>query len=176
MRIVKNSIILFVFFFSVNCIAQKSTKNGYPSDLHSEKIIFLEYEQIPVQKGEQKGMYKKMQQMFEFRNEAAVRSNQQLHESSKSYPFEFTISKRSEYKALKEKGYKYVLNNDIMEGYNNATNFGGRNTIYHSKMYIENIETGKKYFLFKLYDNRAYVYKEIIKKMVKQINKDFKIE
>ena len=121
----KTLLIIFVSVLAYNMawckgnIQQEVKIKGLPKDLNKEKIIFLEYEQIPIEQNTPR----KFAKMYKFRNEAAIEANRQLHEAVKNYPFEYVISKRSEYKELIDKGYRYVLENDMMEKYNKKVLF-----------------------------------------------------
>jgi hypothetical protein len=166
-------LLLILFFISfINANAQKQMV-GYPNDLDKEIIIFLEYEQIPIDEK----MSWAQKHMYKSRNNLAPQSNQELRKKVADYPFKYVISSRSVYKDSLVKTCKYVLENDMMEAYNNGVNlYAGMHAQYESPMYIKDLQTGTKYILFSINSNEAYYYTGIMKKINKQVKKKFKIE
>lgn len=163
-------LILFLVSIISNIYSQKEFK-GIPNNLNRETIIFLEYEQIPIDTS----MRKVLKRMYRSRNIEAPKANKQLHEEAKNYPFKYVISKRSAYKDSLINSCRYVLENDIMEAYNNGVNlYAGYNTEYKSPMYILDLKTGDKYKLFDIETHHGYYYKYIMRKFIKKVNKKFK--
>lgn len=148
--------------------AQKS-KNKLPQDLKTEKLILLQYEELPIE-----SYYPKMvKNRYEVFNVVIKRTNPKLVKEAKKYPFEYTISQRAKYEELKDQGYKYVLECDMMEEMNNGTFTPGTNVRYFSDVYILDMETKKKYVLFDISQSDLFDYKEIITKLNKLVKKQF---
>lgn len=147
--------------------------DGIPDNLNAETIIFLEYEQLDVEKA----VDKSHKRMFKFRNEMSILANEQLNTYAKEYPFKYVISRRSEYKDSLSKTCRYVLDNELMENYNNGiNNYAGYKKEFYSPMYILDLKTGDRYNLFNLYSKQGYNYKGIIKAFSKKVRKKFNIK
>lgn len=149
----------------------QNTFSGYPEDLPVEKIIFLEYDQLEITED----LKKSLKKTYEHRNVKAKTANAQLKELvDNGYRFDYMIAKRSDIDNLKEEGYKYVLENDMMKSYNNGeSTYAGANSSYVSDMYILDLSNGDKYFIFQIGQSYVYFYKGIMKKFLKQVNKEF---
>lgn len=162
------SILMISFTIS---IATQAQKNKFPTDLPKSKIIFLAYEMLPEN---DPSMNKTAQSYYHRRNLKAEEANKKLEVAAKGYPFEYTISTRADYKNLKEQGYKYVLNNEFMEKYNNGESVSaGRDIVYEAYMYIMDLQTGKIYNIFLINDSDAYYYTSIMQKFIKKVKKEF---
>jgi len=174
----------------ISVYAQKEIK-GLPADLDKETIIFLEYEQLPIDKK----MKRMERHMYKTRNKNAITSNKMLAKKVPDYPFNYVVSRRSEYKDSLAKTCRYVLENDLMTAMNDGVNlFNGYSASYKatrnsgtktygnkfatssSPMYILDLKTGDKYLLFKINTNETYYYKGIMKKLLKRIKKKYKIK
>lgn len=165
--------LLIVFTVSTLSLSQgicQKTHKGLPDDLDSEKIVFLSFEQLDTDPRMQKRILK----YYEESNKKSKEANEMLIQHAKDYPFEYRISERATYKELRQQGYKYVLNNLLMEEYNNGTPAMGSGIIYYSPLYIENIETGDRYELFDIKQIFVYRYDIIMKKFIKEVNQKFK--
>lgn len=155
-------------------IIKEDTKEykDYPGNLNNETIIFLEYEQIPIEE-KLPGYFKKM---YEDRNRTATKSNEILGEKVKKYPFKFIVSRRSEYKDSLKNTCRYVLENDIMEQYNNGVSiYIDKKEVYKSNMFIRDLKTGEKYILFHLDYNHAYDYEYIMEKFIKEVRRKYQL-
>ena len=162
-------IFILVILSSLNCYSQK-TIEGLPNDLNKETIIFLEFEQIPIEEK----MNSFIKRMYRKCNEYFLESNSQLRTKVENYPFKYVISRRSEYRDSLSKMCKYLLECDLMENGNNGINlYAGRHTILESDLYIKDLKTGDKYLLFKINTYSYYNYDYIMKDIFKMIKKKF---
>ena len=158
----------FVFAPLVPCSAQSS--KTLPNDLSESKVIFLEYEHIHNNYETPYAMRKKNN----YRNTLASKANHELRTEAKYYPFEYKVAKRSDYKNLMEKGYDYILENDMMEAYNNGEQVdAGANKIYSAPMYLLHIKTGIRYELFDVKQTAVYEYGKIIRRFCKLVKDEF---
>lgn len=149
--------------------AQKNT-NLLPKDLENEKVIFLEYERIENDVNMPYAQRKKNSH----RNKVSITANKELKLHATYYPFGYIISNRSEYHNLVDRGFKYVLENDMMNSYNYGENVNaGTNTIYTSSMYLKDLETGERFELFSVKQHLIYNYEDIMKKFCKLVNKEY---
>jgi hypothetical protein len=146
----------------------QTERKGIPTDLKQEKIIFLEYEQIPIDPA----WSKFLSGGFERRNKEALKANAMLAKRVKDYPYASIISRRSEYKSVQ--GAKYVLESEVMKALNNGEQVGGLNKTYYSMVYVYDLTTGDRYELFKLTEDRAYDYNWIMDKFITSVNKALK--
>jgi hypothetical protein len=149
--------------------AQKEIK-GIPSDLKNEKVIFFEYEQLPIDPAWPKMLINNYQK----RNTEAEKANKMLADESKKYPFAFVISKRSEYQALSSQDYRYVLENEMMKALNNGDEMHKAFTTYHSPVYLLDLKTGDRYELFDMSQSYVYNYEWIMQKLINKLKKEFK--
>ena len=155
--------------FPVAAMAQKSVE-GLPDDLDTEKIIFLKYEQI---EGDHNIPYAQRKRNKE-RNILAGHANKALKVEAKKYPFSYIISNRSEYAKFAQEGYKYVLENDMMNAYNyGEVVSAGSQKIFAAPMYLREIATGKRYELFTIKQNVVYEYAKIMKKFNSMVRKEY---
>ena len=156
--------------FLLFSVAVSAQKKKLPEDLNVEKIVFFEYEELPIEDG-MKNMVKRM---YTKRNKYGAESNAQLKEAAKKYPFNYTISNRSNVEELIAQGYKYALDNDMMIKYNNGVNmYAGSDTRYVADMFVLNLETGSRYYLFEISSTYCYAYKKIMNKFINKVNKEF---
>lgn len=166
MRRLFSIISLTILFTSL--YAQKSEL--LPEDLNSSKVIFLKYEQI---ENDPRQPYS-LRQQISHRNKISVEANRQLKLGASYYPYDYVLSTRSEYFDLKEQGYKYVLENDLMNAYNNGEVVeAAGNKIYAANMYLMDLETGKRFELFTVKQHNIYDYDMIMKKFCKIVKKEF---
>lgn len=147
----------------------QNTFRRYPTDLKQVGVVFLAYEQFEVDAELKKSEIK----AIEFRNVKAKQANEQLKLATEKYPYEFIIATRSELDKLKEQGFRYVLENDMM---NRADNPNEKNANMNSnsvsEMYLMDLENGDKYYLFQIVQSYVYFYKGIMKKFINQVEKD----
>lgn len=165
-------LIAFVINFIPNSIAQKKAPL-LPADLTTEKVIFLAYERIE----NDVNMPYAQRKRNTYRNKASIDANKELKLQATYYPFGYVISNRSDYHQLINSGYKYVLENDMMNSYNYGENIeAGTNTIYTSTMYLKDLSTGKRYELFSVKQHLIYEYGTIMKRFCKLIKKEYGIK
>ena len=173
MKTIKYYLLFFLTIISFNKLYSQKEIKDLPNDLNKETIIFLEYETLEIDKK----MPWTQRHMYKVRNELSVGANAQLNEYSKDYPFNYVISKRSEYKDSLIKTCRYLLENDLMESYNNGVNnYAGRGVQYTSPMYVRDLKTGDKYILFDVPSNHCYIYKGIIKDFIKIVKKKYNLK
>jgi hypothetical protein len=165
----KASLVLVFALMAFVTYSQKDMK-GVPANLKDEKIIFLEYEQIPIDPS----WPKILSYNFERRNKEAIKANDMLAKRVKDYPYASIISRRSEYKSLATQGVRYVLESEIMKALNNGEQVGGLNKTYYAMVYVYDLTTGDRYELFKLTESRAYDYNWIMDKFISTVKKTFK--
>jgi len=170
MKKINLTFLLFVFLNAVTgSWAQKNSYN-IPDDLEQEKIIFLEFESIE----NDVNMPYAQRKRNSHRNTVSVDANKSLKIGATYYPFGYVISNRSEYFNLSTAGYKYVLENDMMNSYNNGEHIdAGRNKLFSSPMYIMNLATGERFELFSVTQDEIYDYEDIMKDFVKLVRKTF---
>ncbi|MDH5476006.1 MAG: hypothetical protein OEX22_09975 [Cyclobacteriaceae bacterium] len=165
---------LFVFL-SISTLVCRGQKKAFvlPTDLKTEKVIFLEYEHIK----NDVNMPYAQRKRNSHRNVISIEANKELALEATYYPFQYIISNRSEYYTLIKKGYKYVLENDMMNSYNYGENVdAGKNKLFSSTMYLKDLNTGKRYDLFMVTQDIVYEYGTIMKKFRKIIQKEFGIK
>ncbi|MDH5365817.1 MAG: hypothetical protein OEW67_02465 [Cyclobacteriaceae bacterium] len=163
-----STIITLIFVFSNICISQKKVV-VLPDDLTTEKIIFLKYEQIE----NDVRMPYAQRKRISHRNLISKQANKELELEATYYPFQYIISNRSDYFKFINNGYKYVLENDMMNSYNNGESIEpGKHKLFSSTMYIKDLTTGKRYDLFSITQDEVYEYASIIKKLNKIIKKN----
>jgi hypothetical protein len=104
------------------------------------------------------------------------KGNKALREEVKKYPFKYTVASRSKVRELKQKGYKYVLENDMMNGYNSGDPMFRPFEKYIAAFYVMDLQTGKKYFLFTISQNFAYRYDYTMDKFVDKVSKKYKVK
>ena len=159
---------LLTLFFDVK--AQEKIE-GLPDDLDKVKIVFLEYEQLPITDN----MYKIVRKSYTKRNEVFIENNKELAKEVKNYPYAYVLSKRAEYKGLADRGYKYVLENDLLESFNNGLQTAaGGNIVYASPMYLKDIKTGTRYELFTVSEGYFHRYGWIISKFNEKVKRHYK--
>lgn len=155
------------------CTAQRKNERLLPEDLNSEKVIFLEYERIE----NDVNMPYAQRKRNSHRNSLSIKSNKELKLEATYYPFDYVISNRSDYFELIDQGFKYVLENDMMNSYNHGENVSaGTNTIYTSTMYLKDLTTGKRYELFPVKQHLIYEYGSIMKSFCKLVKKEYDIK
>jgi hypothetical protein len=166
----KKLLFLIALTLPLSTLAQEKI-NGLPDDLDKTKIIFLEFEMLPV--GPE--IHPRSRKFFMKRNEVLDKNNKMLKEEVLNYPFTYTISKRSEYKKLLNEGYKYVLESDMLQAYNSGDGvYAGGNSKYVSSMYLLDIASGDTYNLFTIEQSHMTRYGMIISKFIKKVNRDYK--
>ncbi len=145
--------------------------NGLPDDLNKEKIIFLKFDSIQVTDDLRNGQ----QRDFNKRNKFATKSNAILIEEAKKYPFACILATRSEVKVLAKQGYRYVLENDMMNGFNSGNDmYISSSTKYIAPFYILDLSNGDKYTLFTISQSYAYRYDYNMGKFLKKVSKKYK--
>lgn len=166
----KQLFVIMCLLVPFSTLAQREIK-GFPSDLDRSKIIFLEYEKLAV--GPE--VHKIIRKDYTKRNEIFEENNKMLANEAPNYPFEYIISKRSEYRELVAQGYKYVLENDLIAAYNNGLQtYPGGGTQYISTMYLIDIVSGDKYELFTITDKSLRHYDWVISKFNDKVIKEYK--
>lgn len=150
---------------------QKS-KIKLPPNLDKEKVIFLQYEEIPIDDSYDKSI----KRMYENLNKVFVKTNPKLVQEAKKYQFDYTISKRAEYETLVDQGYKYVLESEYTELLNNGSYFPNTSAPVDFYVYFKDIETNKKYNLFKISTNDLFDHKEVMSKLSKLVKKEYYIQ
>ena len=144
---------------------------GYPPiGLKSDTIVFLAYDELPVEAS----MPNAQQRMNRKRNEAATEANKQLKAVAKEYPYAYAIMPRSSFIENKATlGARYVLDCALMEQYNNGENmYAGYQTSFVSPLYVEDLRTGTKYsILEEMSQTFVYEYKTIVGYLIKRIEK-----
>lgn len=164
----KYYLLLLFFLLATESFSQKKK---LPLDLDSEKIIFFQYEEIPIPSG----LPKYASARYKSINTVIKRSNPKLVSEAKKYPFEYTISKRGIYDQLE--GYKYILNSKYAEDLNNGTFFPNNpKKRYYFDVYIENIETKEKYPLFEINDGDLFDHKEVMTKLARLVKKEYNLK
>jgi len=164
-------ILQVLILFSSPSFGQKDV-NGLPDDLNIESIVFLKFDSMSLEPGSSKAA----QRDIRWRNEMATKGNNALMEEVKRYPFKYTIASRSKLKELKEKGYKYILENDMMNGYNSGDPMFRPFEKYIAAFYVLDLQTGKKYFLFTISQTYAYRYDYTMNKFVDKVTKKYKVK
>jgi len=169
MKLYQSLIASLLFSFVCSISLAQNTFKEYPTELGDEPLVFLEYEMMEVQEDYKKSEIK----ACNFRNEKAKMANEQLHLAAKEYPFEYIIAKRSALDSLKEKGIRFVLENDMMKKQDNPeTYLLGNNSNDVGTMYILNLENGDQYFLFQITQSYVFFYKSVLKKFIKQVKRE----
>ena len=151
-------------------LAQKPSEL-FPLNLPACKIIFLEYDQLEIPEDMKKG-YKKT---YKLRNEAAEKANKELAAAAKDYPYEYIIASRDEVDKLSAKGYKYVLESPLMQGYNSGEDMldpSGQPLI--ANLEIMDLHSDDSYPIFSFGEDKVYDYKGIMKQFNKLVGKAFK--
>lgn len=167
-------VLFLLAIINLSGIANAQDVKGFPEDLNKEKIIFLKYEQIKI--SDRFG--KLVKKMYTRHNKAVVESNEMLEKEAKKYPFDYVISTRAEYKDLIEQGYKYVLECDMMEYYNNGKGAVASDvrTKFYSDLYIKDLQTGDKYTLFEISDTYLIRYDKLMQKFNQKVKKNFDVK
>ena len=168
----KNNLTFLLLVFLSAVTSSWAQKNSYklPEDLADEKIIFLEFESIQ----NDVNMPYAQRKRNSHRNTVSVDANKYSKLGVTYYPFGYTISNRSEYFNLTSAGYKYVLENDMMNSYNNGEHIdAGRNKLFSSPMYIMDLGTGERFELFNVTQDEIYDYEGIMKDFVKLVRKAY---
>lgn len=164
-----SSIITLLFVCSNICVGQKKA-NLLPNDLASEKIIFFEFEHIE----NDVNMPYAQRKRISHRNVISKQANKELAIEATFYPFQYIISNRSDYFKFIDNGYKYVLENDMMNSYNYGENISpGKHKLFSSTMYLKDLTTGKRYELFSITQDIVYEYATIMKKFNKIVKKEY---
>src|SRR5262245_20394957 len=101
---------------SLGAVHAHGQNKGYPPiGLKSDTIVFLAYDELPVEES----MPNAQQRMNRKRNEAAAEANKQLKAAVKDYPYAYVTMPRSSFIENKDKlGARYVLDSFLMEQYN----------------------------------------------------------
>ena len=157
--------------FSSVSFAQKD-ETGLPDDLNIESIVFFKFDSMYLKPGSSKAQ----QRDIRWRNDMATKGNKALMEEVKRYPFKYAIASRSELGALSQKGYKYILENDMMIGYNSGDPMFVPFEKYIAAFYVMDLQTRKKYFLFTISQGFAYRYDYTMGKFVDKVLKKYKIK
>ncbi|MBC5773206.1 hypothetical protein H8S95_03950 [Pontibacter sp. KCTC 32443] len=169
-NIVKISLLLMGLFLSQLSFAQKM-EEGLPEDLPQSKIMFLAYEMLDPARAQ---LRKPLMRYYEKCNEQAVKANEKLKAAASEYPYEHIIITRAELiEKTYPKGYKYVMNCDLMDAQNNGEIVYAPNTKFYSPLYILNIETGERYELMMLAQAGVYSFEKIMNTLNKKIKKQF---
>ena len=172
MKLKKSNILLVALLLSFTIVRSQDTTEGLPDDLNTTKVIFLKYEQI---EGDPNIPYAQRKRNKE-RNALSLQANKELKLRAYDYPFDYKISDRSTYYNLVEEGYKYVLENDMMNAYNYGevvSAGGGR--IFASSMYLKDLKTGKRFELFVIKQDMVYDYDKIMKLFIKMVEKEYEL-
>lgn len=163
-------ILLLLLLLPLSGLAQKPSEL-FPLNLPACKIIFLEYDQLEMPEDMKRG-YKKT---YKLRNEAAEKANKALAAGAKDYPYEYTIARRSDIDKLSAKGYKYVLESPLMQGYNTGDDMrdeSGQPLI--ANLEIMDLHSDDSYPIFSFGEDQVYDYKGIMKQFNKLVGKAFK--
>ncbi|NNC84458.1 MAG: hypothetical protein HKN75_00150 [Bacteroidia bacterium] len=169
MKLYRSFIASLLFSLVCSIGFAQNTFNYYPTELGDEPLIILEYQMMEPQDDFTKSQLKDCK----FRNEKAKMANEQLQVAAKEYPFEYIIAKRSALDSLKEKGYRLVLENDMMKKQDNPEKYlKGNNANDVGDMYILNMENGDKYFLFQISQSYVFFSKGVMKKFIKQVKRE----
>ncbi len=167
MRLILQAVLCVIVFTTYG---QKKTK--LPKDLDREKVIFLQYEEIPIDESfpkMAKGYYSRL-------NNIVRKTNPKLVQYAKDYPFEYTISTRAEYDNLIKDGYKYVLDSEYGEIINNGNYKPNQDVEVLIGVYIKNLVTGEIYTLFKIKDHDSFDHKHIMTKLIKRVKKEYNLD
>ena len=169
MKLIKYIFITACLTSVISTTFAQNTFRRYPTDLIKEQIVFLAYEELEINPE----LKKSEQKAIEFRNVKAKTANEQLKVATENYPYAFIIATRSELDKLKEQGYRYVLENDMMKRNDSAEEgIADMNSNNVSEMYIMDLDNGDKYYLFQIVQSYVFFYKGIMKKFIKQVEKD----
>ena len=168
--IIKISLLLMSLILSQLAFAQKMEK-GLPEDLPQSKIMFLAYEMLDPARAQ---LSKPLMRYYEKCNKQAVKANEKLKAGASEYPYEHIIITRAELiEKTYPKGYKYVMNCDLMDAHNNGEIVYAPNTRFVSPLYILNIETGERYELKMIGQTYVYSYDKIMNLLNKKVKKNF---
>jgi hypothetical protein len=165
-------LLLPVFILSSLSSFSQKNENGLPDDLNVESIVFLKFDSMYLEPG----LSKAKQRDIRWRNDMGTKGNEALMEEVKKYPFKYTVASRSQLKDLSEKGYKYILENDMMNGYNSGDPMFRPFEKYVAPFYVMDLQTGKKYFLFTISQTFAYRYDYTMGKFVEKVIKKYKVK
>lgn len=163
-------ILLLLFILPFSGTAQKPAEL-FPLNLPACKIIFLEYDQLEIPEDMKRG-YKKT---YKLRNAAAEKANKELAAAAKDYPYEYIIASRDEVDKLSAKGYKYVLESPLMQGYNTGEDMldpDGRPLV--ANLEIMDLHSDASFPIFSFGEDQVYDYKGIMKQFKKLVRKAFK--
>lgn len=157
-------LLLFPILFS---FGQKKSK--LPEDLRTEKVIFFQYEMMPINDF----IDDRIKKYYEANNKVFKKTNPELVDAAKEYPFGYAISTRGVYEELE--GFKYILDSEEAEQLNNGEFFPERNYKYEIDVFIKNIKTGEKYILFTINQFELIDHKKVMSKLIKLVNKQFEL-
>lgn len=147
---------------------------GLPSDLNTEKLIFLQHEPMKVGTEEENQKTKEyVIQRQENHNRVAKEFNTELAIAlNESYPFDYEIAFPSTYDSLLTAGAKYVLFSNNYT-YDYLRNQPAEDELLVFGFFIKDQGSTTIYTLFELDEMKVYDAKMIVKKLMKQVKNQY---
>lgn len=148
-------------------------KEGVPSDLDKNKIIFLNHGKITVtavKDSSEQQDYLHLRQTNH--NDIIKESNSKLKVAALEYPFPYIIANKSNYEPLVKAGYKYLLDSEAYN-YDNLAVQPAQDELIIYEFFIRDLTTNVAYKVFELDEMKIYDGKLIIKKLNKAVKKQF---
>ncbi len=165
MKITSSFILLSAcFLLGCNVLVAQTELKGLPDDLENNKIIFLSYNPVSVDKSAATTKEEKYIALRkEKHNDATKQANEYLKMSALDYPFRYALGNVDRYLPLVNAGYKYVLECNCF--HNDRLNYQPEaDVLLQYDFYVRNLTNNDVYFLFKLDEMKIYDYRLIMRK------------
>jgi hypothetical protein len=169
--------IVVIFLAYSFCHAQKTKKyEGVPDDLDKSKIVFVRHDSATIQPNA-KGWAEKSSNKFKtYYNKIIPKSNKQLEDKAKNYPFEYIIADRGDLPKLKEQGYKYVLYCDCFDSYREGMPKAHYKMSVYYPVYLMDMNTQEIYVHDDMSEVFTMSYDKIIDYFIKKVKKKYKFK
>ena len=176
---------LFVLSLLLSCFSfsQLESKNafdykGVPTDLNTNKIIFVLLDSAILEKEEPKkhkdGITWQVKKMH---NSKMGKSNEELVTSALLYPFDYIITKRNKIDEFRQKGYKYLLDFKpfVEMPLGNWFAMAAKGYTVSFPVYILDLTNGERYLLGYATEAYTYHYKKIFKQyLLRKLKRKYK--
>lgn len=168
------SLILLLFLSNWAFAQEPKIIEGLPSDLDQVQLILLKHEAIEVgSEEEEEASREYVMRRQENHNRVLKEFNRELEEAAKEfYPFDYLLAFPSEVDSLLGSTAKYVLYSNVYQ-YNFLKDQPEEGELLVFGYYLKDKETEVVYQLFELDEMKVYDAKLIMKKLAKDIKKNF---
>lgn len=149
-----------------------------PTDLNTSKIIFLQLDSVDLPE-KPKGIFftaaHNTYNSLSHYNTNFQKSNKELMESVKEYPFEYAIAHLHEVAKYKEEGYKYLLLFDPIHQFKNGKVESTSKLRVNFPLYVLNMQNNDTYHIDYGYEFDLLEYKSLFtKKFMKEVKRTYK--